>query len=186
VLIKNSFDEGISLRFTWWFTGLSGAGKTTLATLWCDYLKSLNQSSVVIDGDDVRAGLSSDLGFSETDRSENVRRVAELARLVNQQNHHAIVALISPTAACRLHARQIIGEARFVEIFVSTPLQVCRQRDTKGLYKRAARNEQIQLTGVQMSYEPPEAPDLELDTSQLSLQDSLQHLQVLFEKVIGR
>ena len=174
------------MRFTWWFTGLSGAGKTTLATHWRDYLKSLNQSSLVIDGDDVRGGLSSDLGFGEDDRSENVRRVAELARLLNHQDHHAIVALISPTAACRLHARQIIGDARFLEVFVSTPLHVCQQRDTKGLYRRAARNEPIQLTGVQMPYEPPEAPNLALDTSELSLQDSLHRLQALFERVMSR
>ena len=183
---KSSSDQSTTLRFTWWFTGLSGAGKTTLAVLWRDYLKSIDQSSVVIDGDDVRAGLSSDLGFGEDDRSENVRRVAEVARLLNHQDQHAIVAMISPTAACRLHARQIIGDVRFIEVFVSTPLHVCRQRDTKGLYLRAARHEPIQLIGVQMPYEPPQAPDLALDTSQLSLQDSLRRLQAMFEQVMGR
>lgn len=165
-----------SPAFTWWFTGLPGAGKTTLANTWADYLKSQNRPAVVLDGDELRRGLSNDLGFSVADRNENMRRVAEIARLLNRENISALVALVSPTSIGRCSAREIVGSARFIEIHVSTPLAVCQQRDPKGLYRRAANNEQFQLTGVQAPYEPPEHPDLMIDTSQMELSEVIQHL----------
>jgi len=164
---------------TWWFTGLSGAGKTTLAEAWAHRLKGLGRFAVVLDGDDLRLGLSKDLGFSEADRHENMRRVAEVARLLNREHIDAVVALVSPTQSGRAAARAVIGSARFIEIHVSTPLAICQQRDPKGLYQRAASNEQFQLTGVQAPYEPPPHPDLVLDTSLIDLPTALARLDEL-------
>lgn len=164
---------------TWWFTGLPGAGKTTLAEAWARHLKEARRFAVVLDGDDLRLGLSKDLGFSEADRHENMRRVAEVARLLNREHIDAVVALVSPTQAGRAAARAVIGTARFVEVHVSTPLAVCQQRDPKGLYQRAASNEQFQLTGVQAPYEPPPHPDLVLDTSLIDLPAALSRLDEL-------
>ena len=158
---------------TWWFTGLPGAGKTTLATMWADHLKRRQRHAVILDGDDLRRGLSRDLGFSDADRAENMRRVAEVARLLNREGIDALVALVSPTVSGRAAARAIVGAGRFVEVYVSTPLAVCQQRDPKGLYRRAAGNEQFQLTGVQAPYEAPLGAELTLDTSRLQATDAL-------------
>lgn len=161
---------------TWWFTGLPGAGKTTLAQAWGQQLRQSQRSVVVLDGDELRQGLTRDLGFSESDRNENMRRVAEVARLLNDAGVDALVALVSPTLQGRASARQIIGNARFIEVFVATPLAVCQQRDPKGLYRRAASNEPLSLTGVQSPYEAPSAAELVIDTSQTSLTDALHTL----------
>jgi len=158
---------------TWWFTGLPGAGKTTLARAWAQQLQAQNQLAVVLDGDELRKGLNSDLGFSDADRAENMRRVAEVAKLFNQAGMHALVALVSPTVQGRGVAKQIIGANHFVEIFVSTPLAICQQRDPKGLYARAAGQEQFGLTGVQSPYEPPGHADLVIDTSQTSIANAM-------------
>ena len=170
------------MAFTWWFTGLPAAGKTSLANAWASDLKNQHQLALILDGDELRRGLSSDLGFSEADRAENMRRVAEVAHLLNLQNIHAIVALVSPTCAGRQSARTTIGPANFIEIHVSTPLSVCQQRDPKGLYQRAAKNEQFQLTGVQASYEAPTNADLVIDTSQTNLPEAMQCLNAVFER----
>lgn len=158
---------------TWWFTGLPGAGKTTLAQAWADQLRQQGQAVVVLDGDELRQGLTRDLGFSAEDRAENMRRVAEVAKLFNQAGTHAMVALVSPTVQGRTTAQQVIGASHFLEVFVSTPLFVCQQRDPKGLYARAANQEQFGLTGVQSPYEAPERADLVIDTSQTSVADAL-------------
>lgn len=128
---------------------------------------------MVLDGDQLRKGLTCDLGFSNADRAENMRRVAEVAKLFNQAGMHALVALVSPTVEGRNAARQIIGPDSFIEVFVSTPLSVCQQRDPKGLYARAAAQEQFGLTGVQSPYEAPAHADVVIDTSQLSIADAL-------------
>lgn len=167
------------MGFTWWFTGLPGAGKTTLANTWAEHLKSGHRLAVVLDGDELRRGLSSDLGFSETDRAENMRRVAEVARLLNRANIDALVALVSPLMEGRSSARDIVGKEHFIEVYVSTPLAVCQKRDPKGLYLRAANNEQFQLTGVQAPYETPENPDLMIDTSQMDLSEAMLHLDAV-------
>jgi adenylylsulfate kinase len=158
---------------TWWFTGLPGAGKTTLAQAWADQLRQQGQPAVVLDGDELRQGLTRDLGFSAEDRAENMRRVAEVAKLFNQAGTHALVALVSPTVQGRTTAKNIIGPDYFLEVFVATPLAVCQQRDPKGLYARAASQEQFGLTGVQSPYEAPECADLLIDTSQTSVADAL-------------
>jgi adenylyl-sulfate kinase len=158
---------------TYWLTGLSGAGKTTLANAMSQHLRTQGQAVCVLDGDALRAGLCRDLGFSEADREENMRRTAELAQLLTSQGIMVIAALISPTTAGRAAARQTIGPARFIEVYVNTPLAVCQQRDPKGLYQRAANSEQFGLTGVQSPYEAPTTAKLVIDTSQTSLPAAL-------------
>jgi bifunctional enzyme CysN/CysC len=147
-----------------WFTGLPGAGKSTVANVVERMLNQLGCHTYLIDGDNIRGGLNRDLGFTEADRVENVRRVAEVARLFADAGLIAIVSLISPYRSDRLMARERIGEGEFVEIFVDTPLEVCRQRDPKGLYAKAARGELVNFTGVDAPYETPEHPELRLLT----------------------
>ena len=171
--------DSLSIRtpLTWWFTGLSGAGKTTLSKAWAERLQP--QPLVFLDGDELRRGLNNDLGFSERDRLENVRRVAHVARLLNDSGLHALVALVSPTHAGRALAKEVVGAAQFREIYVSTPLGICQQRDTKGLYQRAQRNEPISLTGVQSPYEAPLSPDLIINTDAVTLEAAMAMLAEL-------
>jgi adenylyl-sulfate kinase len=152
-------------QLTIWFSGLSGAGKTTLAHALEHRLNAHGKKCIVLDGDQIRSGLNSDLGFSASDRSENIRRVAELAKLINDSGFMVISSLISPFEADRYMARQIIGAARFKEVYINTPLDVCESRDVKGLYKRARRGEIHGFTGVTSPFEPPRQADLVLDTS---------------------
>ncbi|MBK7003035.1 MAG: adenylyl-sulfate kinase [Rhodoferax sp.] len=163
-------------NLTYWLTGLSGAGKTTLAIALAQHLRALGQSVCVLDGDELRAGLCRDLGFSVVDREENMRRTAEMAKLLNGQGITVIAALISPTTAGRAAARQIIGSAQFIEIYVNTPLAVCQQRDTKGLYAKASRDSNFALTGIKAPYEAPTDADLCIDTSQLRLQEAVERI----------
>lgn len=146
-----------------WFTGLSGAGKTTVADRLEKKLHAMGAHTYLIDGDNVRHGLNRDLGFTQGDRVENVRRVAELARLMVDAGLVVIVTLISPFRAEREMARELLESGEFIEIYVSTPLGVCQQRDPKGLYKKALKGELINLTGIDSSYEEPLAPDINID-----------------------
>ncbi|WP_246792157.1 adenylyl-sulfate kinase [Burkholderia perseverans] len=146
-----------------WLTGLSGAGKTTLAQALATRLRQLERFAMVLDGDRMRGSLSRDLGFGERDRFENVRRIAEVAALVAEAGGVAVVAAISPLAAMREQARAVIGDA-YREVYVNTALGVCEARDPKGLYARARRGELPGFTGLTAPYEPPPAPDLVLDT----------------------
>lgn len=161
---------------TCWLTGFSGAGKSTLANALAHALRLQSRSVCVLDGDELRAGLCSDLGFSAADREENMRRTAHLARLLNDQGIHAIAALISPTRAGRASAREIITPERFVEIHVNTPLEVCLQRDPKGLYARAQQDQTIAMTGLKAPYEPPEQPDLRINPHEVSLDEAVNRL----------
>ena len=161
---------------TWWLTGLSGAGKSTLAQALASTLRQSQQAVCVLDGDELRSGLSRDLGFSAEDREEQCRRVAEIAKTLNANGIFAIVALISPTQKSRTQARQIIGDQNMLEVYVSTPLDICQQRDVKGLYAKARRETSMQLTGVQAPYEVPTDPDLVIDTVQVSLDEGVQAL----------
>lgn len=161
---------------TWWLTGLSGSGKSTLAQVLVPMLRQQGRPACIVDGDQLRSGLSRDLGFSPEDRSESVRRAAEIARLLNQQGIAAVVAMISPMAAQRALARQLIGDSRFIEVHVRTPLSVCEQRDPKGLYARARRGEIPLFTGVSADYEVPEQPDLVIDTERLSVREACQQI----------
>jgi bifunctional enzyme CysN/CysC len=147
-----------------WLTGLSGAGKSTIANAVERMLNEHGCHTYLIDGDNVRGGLNRDLGFTEADRVENVRRVAEVARLFADAGLLVIVSLISPYRSDRLMARERLADGEFVEIFVDTPLDVCRQRDPKGLYAKAARGELVNFTGVDAPYEVPENPELRLAT----------------------
>jgi adenylylsulfate kinase len=147
-----------------WLTGMSGAGKSTIARALVDRLQALSCQSTVLDGDVLRSGLNSDLGFSDAARTENLRRVAHVAALFCLEGFVTVTATISPEAEHRANARQIIGEASFVEVFVDTPLAVCEERDPKGLYRRARNGEIPEFTGIGSPYHAPLHPDLTLHT----------------------
>ncbi|WEN42749.1 Bifunctional enzyme CysN/CysC [Thauera sp. GDN1] len=152
-----------------WFTGLSGAGKSSIANLVEKKLHALGHHTYLLDGDNVRHGLNKDLGFTDADRVENIRRVAEVARLMVDAGLIVLTAFISPFKSERRMARSLMGEDEFIEIFVDTPLEVAEQRDVKGLYKKARRGELKNFTGIDSPYEAPESPELQLTTPQLSL-----------------
>ncbi|WGT61702.1 adenylyl-sulfate kinase [Variovorax paradoxus] len=154
---------------TLWLTGLSGAGKTTLAKALAQTLEDSGRRCVVLDGDALRLGLNRDLGFSPAERSENIRRTAEVARLMNDAGLLVVAALISPLRVDRAQARLIVGARRFFEIHVSTPLDVCEAADVKGLYRKARLGELAQFTGVSAPYEAPEGPSLAIDPMRIGL-----------------
>ncbi len=162
---------------TLWMTGLSGSGKSSLAYALEKRLFDDARLCYVIDGDNVRYGLSRDLGFAPEDRTENLRRVAEVARLFNDAGVIVITAFISPYQRNREDARRIIGGERFIEVFVDAPLDVCEQRDPKGLYRKARAGEIADFTGVSATFEAPAAPDIHLPTSQWSFDVCVQHLR---------
>ncbi len=143
-----------------WFTGLSGAGKSTIANSLERKLHALGKRTFVLDGDNVRHGLNRDLGFTEGDRVENIRRVAEVAKLFVEAGLITIVSFISPFRAEREMARGLMGPDEFIEVFVDTPLEICEQRDPKGLYKKARRGELLNFTGLDSPYERPQTPEL--------------------------
>jgi sulfate adenylyltransferase len=147
-----------------WFTGLSGSGKTTTAQRVAELIEERGRTVTMLDGDAVRTHLSRELGFSREDRDENVRRVAFVASEIVRHGGVAICALVSPYRAARAEARAQVGPLAFVEIFVDTPLDVCRARDVKGLYAGSQRGEVALLTGVEDPYEPPLEPELRLET----------------------
>ena len=154
-----------------WLTGLPGSGKSTLAKALERKLHDQACNVVVLDGDNIRHGLCTDLGFSPKDRAENIRRLAHAARLMLDAGMICIVAAISPYESDRETARAIVGKDDFSEIFVFCPLELCQQRDPKGLYKRVAKGEIASFTGFDLPYEPPPQPDLQIDTSALSVLD---------------
>lgn len=164
---------------TIWLTGLSGAGKSTLAQSLHQRMLKVGQAACMIDGDVVRSGLNRDLGFTTEDRAENVRRVAEICKMINQSGVTAIAALISPTRASRNSAREIIGMTSFVEVHVSASLAVCEARDVKGLYQRARAGAIQHFTGVSDSYEAPETPQLMLDTEIKNVQACVNEMMAL-------
>lgn len=164
---------------TLWFTGLSASGKSTLAFALEQALTQRGRACYVLDGDNVRQGLNRDLGFSAQDRSENIRRIAEVARLMNEAGLIVITAFISPFAADRARARQIVGAEHFREVHVSTPFTVCEERDPKGLYARAREGDVADFTGVSSPYEPPVRPDIEIDTQVVSVEAAIDRLMTL-------
>lgn len=158
-----------------WLTGLSGAGKSTLAKGVQFACNESSMPAVILDGDDIRTGLSRGLGFSDEDRTENIRRIAEVARLLRAQGVTALVAAVTPLRKHRALARDIVGEP-FCEVFVDAPLSVCEGRDVKGLYAQARRGEILQFTGVSDVYEPPLDPDLLIDTSTCDIPTAVHRL----------
>lgn len=167
---------------TLWLTGLSGSGKSSLAFALEKKLAVQGKQCFVLDGDNVRHGLNKDLGFSLSDRSENIRRIAEVAKLMNDAGLIVIVAIISPMIEDRMQALNIIGHDCFHEVYVSTPLNVCEQRDPKGLYRKARCGSLANFTGISSPYEPPEAPALVVDNSKHVLEVNvaaiIQHLRI--------
>lgn len=167
---------------TLWFTGLSGSGKSTLANAVERALYARGNYTMLLDGDNVRMGLNKNLGFTEADRIENIRRVAEASKLMNDAGLITLVSFISPFVADRRNAREVIGNDNFVEVYVSTPLEECERRDVKGLYKKARAGEIPNFTGVSSPYEAPENPELAIDTSTVSLEDAVQSILDLLDE----
>ena len=170
---------------TVWLTGLSGSGKSTVAHALERRLLESGHLCAILDGDQLRQGLSRDLGFSPAERRENVRRIAEVARLFNDAGLVAIVALISPYREDRAAARVTVGESRFIETYLSASLEVCEGRDAKGLYARARAGGIAGFTGVSAPYEPPTAPEVTLDTERSSVDECVERLLGALEPRLG-
>lgn len=156
-----------------WFTGLSGSGKTTLATALERYLFNHGYLSQVLDGDNIRSGINNNLGFSNEDRIENIRRIAEISKLLVNSGVICICAFVSPTEETRKIVRDIVGNDDFLEIYVSTPLEVCESRDTKGLYQKARAGMIKDFTGISAPFELPHGAVLSIDTSSKSVEECL-------------
>lgn len=159
-----------------WFTGLSGSGKSTLAVQLEAHLYSLGYKTYLLDGDNIRSGLNKDLTFTDEGRVENIRRVGEVSKLMLDAGLVVLSAFISPFKTEREQVKQIVGAGNFIEVFVDTPLEVCEQRDVKGLYKRARAGEVKNFTGISSPYERPENPDVAIQTHKMSMDESLSVL----------
>ena len=164
-----------------WFTGLSGAGKTTISVLVAQKLRAQGRRVVLLDGDVLRHGLNRDLGFSPADRSENIRRVAEVARLMAQAELTVLVALISPFRADRAAARAVLQPYRFIEVYVDVPLALAEARDPKGHYRKARAGSLPGFTGIDSPYEPPLEPDLHLRNASQTADDAAARVLALLE-----
>jgi adenylyl-sulfate kinase len=160
----------------YWFTGLSGAGKTTLAEQFSSFFVDEDVPCVVLDGDVLRKGLNRDLGFDEDDRNENVRRISEIAKVLVDQGMVVLVSAIAPYAKHRKQARELFAEGQFIEVYVSTDIETCILRDCKGLYEKVRLGEMIHFTGRDDPYEVPESPDFIIDTKNTSVSLALKPL----------
>ncbi|MNE27107.1 Adenylyl-sulfate kinase [compost metagenome] len=165
-----------------WLTGLSGAGKSTIGNILEARLHAAGRHTYLIDGDNIRLGLNRDLGFSELERIENIRRVAEVACLMIDAGLIVIVCLISPFRAERKMARELLETGEFIEVFVDTPLEECQRRDPKGLYAKALRGEIANFTGIGSIYEPPENPDIHLHASLVSADELAATIELWLRK----
>jgi bifunctional enzyme CysN/CysC len=159
-----------------WLTGLSGSGKSTIANMLEKRLHAEGKHTYILDGDNVRHGLNRDLGFTEADRVENIRRVSEVAKLMVDAGLIVIVAFISPYRSERGLARELFGSEEFIEVFVDTPLEECERRDPKGLYAKARRGELKNFTGIDSGYEPPESPEIHLRTQNVPVEDCVERI----------
>lgn len=167
-----------------WFTGLSGSGKSTVAM---GVERELHKRGIlcrILDGDNIRAGINNNLGFSAEDRMENIRRIAEIGKLFVHTGIVTLACFVSPTNDVRQLAREIIGEDDFKEVFVSTPIEECERRDVKGLYARARRGEVKNFTGISAPFEAPEHPAISVDTSRLTLEQSVGQVVELILSII--
>ena len=171
--------RGIAL----WLTGLSGSGKSTLANGLHQKLFEIGMHSIVLDGDNTRLGINKDLGFSNIDRIENIRRVAEITKLFVQTGHIVITAFISPFEKNRIQAKEIISKNDFLEVFVDSSIETCEKRDVKGLYKKARSGEIKDFTGISSPYEKPNNSDIYINTNKLSISESVE---LLFEQINSR
>lgn len=169
---------------TIWFTGLSGAGKSTIANALEKRLAEQGRHTMILDGDNVRMGLNRNLGFEEADRVENIRRVAEVAKLMNDAGLIVLTSFISPFREDRRRAKEIIGE-NFIEVYVSTSLEVCEKRDVKGLYKAARQGKFADFTGISSPYEVPEQPDVTVDTAADDLEQCVDKILARLDVSIG-
>ena len=167
-----------------WFTGLSGSGKSTVAIALERELHRQGFLCRILDGDNIRTGINNNLGFSAADRVENIRRIAEVGKLFVDTGIITLAAFISPSNEMRQMAASIIGEQDFVEVYINTPIETCEARDVKGLYAKARRGEIRDFTGVSAPFEAPEHPALSLDTSVLSLEESVNRLmEIILPKI---
>ena len=167
-----------------WFTGLSGSGKSTLANLLEQELHVLKISTFVLDGDNIRHSLNKDLSFSLKDRSENIRRVGEVAKIILDAGVLTIAAFVSPYKKDREMVKNIVGSENFIEIYVNASLAECEKRDTKGLYKKARNGEIKNMTGISSAYEAPENPTLEIDTNKETIDESMKKIkECIIEKL---
>ena len=187
IFIKKEFKESMLNQSgkVFWFTGLSGSGKSTIASSFEKLLHEKNYYTVVLDGDNIRNGINSNLGFSENDRFENIRRIAEIAKLFVENGAVVICCFISPTHELRKLAQEIIGEP-FVEIFINTPLEICEKRDVKGLYAKARKGEIKDFTGISAPFENPSNPYLILNTENNTIEQNTMDLFLNIKKLIER
>ncbi|MEK7289795.1 MAG: adenylyl-sulfate kinase [Planctomycetota bacterium] len=183
---KISRDDRVNLMKqkggTIWLTGLSGSGKSTIAVELEHALIENKHQAYILDGDNIRHGLNKNLGFSPEDRSENIRRIGEVAKLFTDANIITITAFISPYRQDRDNARKLFQAGEFIEIYIKCPLEVCEQRDTKGLYKKARAGEVKEFTGISAPYEEPLKPELTIDTSKMSIEESTRTIIAYLEE----
>ena len=165
-----------------WFTGLSGSGKSTVAMGVERELHAQGILCRILDGDNVRAGINNNLGFSAEDRIENIRRIAEIGKLFVQTGVVTLACFVSPTNDIRQMAREIVGKEDFLEVYISTPIEECERRDVKGLYARARKGEVKYFTGISAPFEAPVSPDIAIDTSKIPLEESVRTLTELIIK----
>jgi adenylylsulfate kinase len=172
--------------FLLWFTGLSGSGKSTLANLVEIKLHELDISTYTLDGDNIRRGINKHLNFTEKDRGENIRRIAEISKLFLDAGVVTLAAFVSPYIKDRKSIKEIVGKKNVIEIYVNTSINECERRDVKGLYKKAREGKIKNLTGIDAPYEPPNNPDLEIKTEDLSIEESVKVIVKYILKKIKR
>ena len=173
---KNRREQNGHNSFVVWFTGLSGSGKSTLANAVAGRLYNDKVRNYVLDGDNIRHGLNKDLGFSEADRTENIRRIGEVAKLFVDSGQVVLTAFISPFQADRKIVRDLLEEKEFIEVFVKCPIDTCEQRDPKGLYVKARQGLIKDFTGINSPYEEPENPELVIDTHSFSIEENVEQV----------
>ena len=166
-----------------WLTGLSGSGKSTIANALEEKLNQMKVHTYLLDGDNIRHGLNKDLGFSIEDRKENIRRVAEVARLFVDAGLIVITAFISPLREDRNYARSLVEKDEFIEVFIDTPLEICEQRDPKGFYKKARKGEIKDFTGINSPYEPPLNPEIHIKTNEINVEESVENILEYLRKI---